>query len=326
VFHKIRLSNLTLTYSQKNTAKNIEALEELKSVYGDQNGDLFIDDPFFVKKRERSAFVKGLQKYTLETLILTKKFLEENNLRFYLTEGTLLGAVRHNGFIPWDDDVDIAMPRDDYNRLVELAKEGKIPPELNFDSLENNPNHWVLGAKMQLVRKTPYIQHKVTKLSKCNGPYVDIFPLDYWDRPAGLKFSIAAMWVKVCRRLLFINTGYSVRARKRSYLMIARFMTLFLKNTWIEKLAIKNMTKFHNGKRRYMLNLCSYYPYYKEVFPSGFFGEPEYIKFEGELMPVPCEYDCMLKTIYSRKYDSIPPVKVTNMRKHAFDLVDTNEN
>ena len=80
------------------------------------------------------------------------------------------------------------------------------------------------------------------------------------------------------------------------------------------------MTKFHTKKPKYYVNLCSYYPSYKEVFPASFFGEPQYVEFEGEMMPVPCEYDYMLKTVYGKNYDTIPPVKVTNMRKHAFDL------
>ena len=62
--------------------------------------------------------VKQLQKYVLEILLFVDKFCEENNIPYYLGEGTLLGAVRHNGFIPWDDDFDIQMPRIDYEKLV----------------------------------------------------------------------------------------------------------------------------------------------------------------------------------------------------------------
>ncbi len=322
IFNKVKLCNVIEYCKNKPTKSHTELLNKLTEEYGSENQNIFIDDPFYAKKQERLEFVKGLQKYTLETLILTKEFLESQGLRFYLTEGTLLGAVRHKGFIPWDDDVDIAMPREDYDRLVELASEGKIPPELNFDALENNPKHWVLGAKMQLVRQTPYIQHKVTKLSRCNGPYVDIFPIDYWDRPAGLKFSIANICVKMSRRLLFIKTGYSTATKKKPFRILARLILPFISNRSIEKFAIKNMKKFYEGNRKYSVNLCSYYPCYKEIFPTSFFGEPKYVEFEGVLMPAPCEYDYMLKTVYGRSYDTIPPVRVTNMRKHAFEIND----
>ncbi len=320
IFHKIRLNKLVEYLTSKPSKKNQKILEELEAKYNFNNTNIFVDDPFHSQKTERAQFVKGLQKYTLETLILTKNFLEEKGLKFYLTEGTLLGAVRHNGFIPWDDDVDIAMPRKDYRKLVKLALEGEIPPELNFDSLETNPKHWVLGAKMQLVRQTPYIQHKVTELSKCNGPYVDIFPLDCWSSPFNYKQRRADRRVKLARRMLFMKTGYSTATKKKKHRILLKFILPFVKNTWIEKFAIKNMTKFYRKNPKYYVNLCSYYPFYKEVFPASFFGEPKYIEFEGEMMPIPCEAEYMLKTIYGKNYDTIPPVRVTNMRKHAFDL------
>ena len=317
IFHKVKVLYL-LSYAKENKEQKIsQTIIELFSI---ENPEKFVDDPIYTEKKERMQFVKGLQKYTLETLILTKKFLEENNLRFYLTEGTLLGAVRHNGFIPWDDDVDIAMPREDYDKLVELAKDGKIPPELNFDALENNPKHWVLGAKMQLTRPTPYIQHKVTKLSKYNGPYVDIFPLDYAPHPTNMKLEFSAICVKISRRLLFIKTGYSKGTKKKPARILARIFLPIISNKRIEKFAIKKMKKFYNGDRKYMVNFCSYYPYYKEIFLTPFFGEPVYIDFEGVKMPVPCEYDYMLKTVYGKNYDTIPPVHVTAMRKHAFEI------
>lgn len=324
-FNKIRLSFVTNYYKRvKNGEKK---LAELASKYDLSQEDLIIDDPFYYKNLERQQFVSGLQKYTLETLIHTKKFLDKHGLTFYLGEGTLLGAIRHNGFIPWDDDVDILMPRADYNKLVKLAKNGEIPPELNFDSLENNPKHWVLGAKMQLTRPTEYIQHKVTPLSKYNGPYVDIFPLDYWDKPYSVKYHFCDACIKYARDVIFMKTRYTqkqLRGKARRSFFI-RLYRPFIKNTWIQKFALKCMKTSYNGNRKYLVNLCSYYPYYKEVFPAHFFGKPLYVNFEGEQMPVPREYDSMLKTIYGSSYDTIPPVKVTAHHNHAFTLKTPEE-
>ncbi len=320
IFNKVRLGKIVEYCQKKQSSKNSEILSELEEKYDLKNEELFVDDPFYAKKAERLKFVKGLQKYTLEALVLTRDFLESKGLTFYLTEGTLLGAIRHNGFIPWDDDIDIAMPRKDYEKLVELAKAGEIPPELHFDSLETNKKHWVLGAKMQLTKPCEYVQPKVAELSECFGPYVDIFPLDCWGSPAGIKYIRANRNVKLARRMLFMKTGYSTAIKKKPSRVLIRMFLPFVSNAWVERFAIKNMKRFYKKNPKYYVNLCSYYPYYKEVFPVGFFGEPKYIDFEGERMPVPCEYDYMLKTVYGRSYDTIPPVRVTNMRKHAFEL------
>ncbi len=319
-FNKVRLGKTVEFCKRKMNGKNQEILKELEKKYDLNNTDSFIDDPFYLKKAERLEFVRGLQKYTLEALVLTRDFLESKGLTFYLTEGTLLGAIRHKGFIPWDDDIDIAMPRKDYEKLVELAKAGEIPPELHFDSLETNKKHWVLGAKMQLTKPCEYVQPKVAALSECFGPYVDIFPLDCWGSPSGIKYIKANRCVKLARRMLFMKTGYSTAIKKKPSRLLIRMFLPFVSNAWVERFAIRNMKKFYRKNPKYYVNLCSYYPYYKEVFPAGFFGQAKYVEFEGERMPVPCEYDYMLKTVYGRSYDTIPPVRVTNMRKHAFEL------
>lgn len=285
-----------------------------KNEYGE-----IVINPKYINKAERQKFVDGLQCLTLETLLLTKDFFEEKGLMFFLGEGTLLGAVRHNGFIPWDDDVDIIMPRDDYDKLVEMAKQGDIPETLNFDSLETNDMHWVLGAKMQLVRQTEYIQEKVKPLSKCCGPYVDIFPLDYWPKPFGIKQYLSERKVKLCRRWLFINTGYSTKTKKKPVRILMSIMRPFTKNKWIEKYAIKHMKKFGNEKHKYMVNLCSYYPYYKEIFPANYFKEAEMKSFEGYPMPVPVRYNDILRSIYGDRYDEIPSYWMKGKRKHAFE-------
>lgn len=65
--------------------------------------------------------LKILQSCELENFKLFKKICDDNNLRYYMIGGTLIGVVRHNGFIPWDDDIDIGLPRPDYNKFLEIA-------------------------------------------------------------------------------------------------------------------------------------------------------------------------------------------------------------
>ena len=306
--------------SENKQRSNIEALKEKYN--DDLSGDRIIREPYYDERMKRQKLVKGLQKDVLETLLLSKKLLEENNLTYYLSEGTLLGAIRHKGFIPWDDDVDIMMPREDYNKLVELDREGRIPPELHFDALENNPKHWVLGAKLQLTRESEFVQPKVEPLSEFNGPYIDVFPLDYWNSPHSRKQYRAQRMVKMSRRLLFLKTGYSRYLKRKFHRFLMLLAVPFIPNTAIEKFAIRNMTRFNDGNRSHMVHLASYYRYYKEVFPTSCYGTPLYKEFEGHMFPVPREYDFMLRTIYGNKYDSLPPARVASLRNHPFETKD----
>lgn len=119
-----------------------------------------------------------LQSRTLEVFKYTIKFLKQHNLRYIACGGTVLGAVRHHGFIPWDDDIDICMPRADYEKLLilkdELKKDGHDIYSINTDL-----NYYLPFAKLvdltTTLWATPYFPF-------VTGVFVDIFPLDCFDK------------------------------------------------------------------------------------------------------------------------------------------------
>ena len=274
--------------------------------------------------------IKELQGYTLEILLQIDEFCKEHNITYYLSEGTLLGAVRHNGFIPWDDDVDIMMTRENYDKFINLGMQGVFPEGLALDCYENNNKHWVLAAKVQMKKPTKFVQENTYGLTKYHGPYVDVFPLDYVPRPMSKKQLKQSKATRYVRRMLFIKTKYSLVMKAKPKRYILRAILPFIPMKCIYRYLDKNLRMFEsdkNGnfkKRKYLAHLTSYYPVTKETFPTSFFGNPRYVSFMGHMLPIPCEAEFMLKTIYGKNYDTIPPFKVLKSRKHAFVIHDEN--
>lgn len=117
----------------------------------------------------------NIREIQLEEVEILKKFIKfanENNLKYYLSGGTMIGAVRHQGFIPWDDDIDIAMPRPDYDRLINLAKTKKISEELEIKSLELGNLAYPF---VKIINKNIDI---VSKSAEDKNLWIDIFPTD----------------------------------------------------------------------------------------------------------------------------------------------------
>jgi len=122
--------------------------------------------------------LRKIQESCLEILKATAKICDDNNLTYYLCGGTLLGAIRHKGFIPWDDDIDIAMPREDYEKLIIIANNTLNERyKLRHYSIyrDNNVPHF---HAIQIVDTETYVTREWTKTKEDIPVWIDVFPLD----------------------------------------------------------------------------------------------------------------------------------------------------
>lgn len=252
--------------------------------------------------------VSELQALELEILREFDEVCTEHGLRYYLSEGSMLGAVRHGGFIPWDDDIDVMMPRADYDRFTQLASDGGLPESLNLDSFQTNPKHWTIGAKLQMTEPTKFVQPEVAHVSPYPGPHIDIFMVDAVEEPSGKKFDQQAYILRGLRRALFMSSGRSrnlrlhLKARVPIYL-VAKTVGSNTLQDWI----VYFQTKFNgNPDSPYWANLCSYYDLRNQVFPRDWFGTGRRVPFEGISALIPDRAEDMLSKIYGDDYMEIP--------------------
>ncbi len=255
--------------------------------------------------------IRRLQLYELKILKEVDRVCRENHITYYLGEGTLLGAVRHAGFIPWDDDVDILMPRADMERFIAISDE-KLSPGYKVQFFHNVDQYWVQSPKVRMLEETEFAQSRLRKYTPDVGPYIDIFPLD--NAPDFRKANRQNKMIKRYRRILFLKTGFSrIRNRKdKVYMLCSRFMSCRTIHERIRATA----TKYNGADTAYLCNHGSYYATDREFFPREAFGTPVLMKFEDCMFPVPQNAQSVLTTTYG-DYMKVPPAE-EQLPHHSF--------
>ena len=271
-------------------------------------------------------YLQMLQNYVLEILSVIDDFCKEHNLKYYLGEGTLLGAIRHQGFIPWDDDIDIFMPREDYDKFFELAKTG-LPEGYVVDTPETNPKHWTIFSHVQMTRTVPYVKQRLQGIALHAGPTVDIMPIDYVPDDSSKALVKRGKLIQTLRRTLWIKSGlhkiswYKGLKRKLMLYFPLKIYGTFRSFKSLHKQINGLMTLSNNSDSQYATVFSSLYPTKKETFKREYFGKPLYVPFENYSFPVPEHYEKILERVYG-DYNALPRLK-DRQSKHFFAIDDT---
>lgn len=251
-----------------------------------------------------------LHEIELEILIHFRQICIENQLTYYLTAGTLLGAIRHKGFIPWDDDIDILMPRKDYNKLSNLSAE--IMTKNLF--LQNNKTDTNFPFYFSKIRKnnTNVEEEKFSDVSMNKGIYIDIFPLDSCPK----TFFFATFFFKIIEFFSFValskvskrfQCGYT---KKHMKLLFSLFRCLPLSFIFFLREFIRVLISIFSSDQC----LCSVggtHGYPKESYLADWFKHETVLIFEEELFPAPSCWHEILTSMYGN-YMDFPPKNERN--------------
>lgn len=262
--------------------------------------------------------LRKLQIKELESLMFFKNFCEKNELRWYLLGGCVIGAIRHKGFIPWDDDIDIIMPRPDWERMLKLWKEQVTDPR--YLMLKTDEGEIFTGNIFATLVDTSatMVKENQQNIDVPHGIVTDIFPID--GCPEGkLQRYMQYMWTLVYS--LFISEfvpqkhGKVISAMSKLMLSIVKSRKA---RTKVWKFAEKQLKKYDFETHEYSTELYAGPYYMRKKYPQSAFAKETYLEFEGMMLPVMCGYDEYLKIAFG-DYMDLPPI---DERVPHHDLVE----
>lgn len=244
--------------------------------------------------------IRPLQLHLQRNLVDIDRAFTAAGLRYFLVSGTMLGAVRHSGFIPWDDDVDIALPRADYERLLREWRT-LLPAHLEFISAEQDAHYPLPYGKIQDARTTVVEKSYRHYLG---GAYIDIFPLD------GVPDHRLARWWHFTRYLFWYKVLYF---RFRDPYKHGRGIS-----SWLPRAvqALFSRESVHRHLRRILMEhdydtsplISEHYNRQRRYFPRDVFGQPTPIAYEGAMLSgVACPHDYLLEEYGD--YMTLPPIE-----------------
>ena len=256
-------------------------------------------------EEKKEVTIQEIQSKLLEILLYFQKFCQENGLGFVLAGGTCLGAVRHKGFIPWDDDVDVFMLRDDYEKLCRIWDE-RADTE-HYSCVRSNDRFNIRHSATEIKdNNTTFINRHSADLDIHQGLMIDVIPLDAVPKSKWKQLWQMGDSMMYCcfnfQRLPAHKGKVTYYAEKLALTLVPSFKARY--KLW--KGAEKRLSRYSLADAEYVSSFGEGATIMRQRFPIRWFRHPAYLEFEGHQMPVPEDYDKWLTISYG-DYMQLPP-------------------
>lgn len=263
-----------------------------------------------MSENKNKLTLKDYQEISLDILIDVAKFCEENSINYYLACGTLLGAIRHKGFIPWDDDVDIIMPRNEYKRFLATYTSD------NYELLKPDAGVFFYAKVYDtntIVYENMFDKSKVKPI----GVSIDVFPLDGMinDKEKEEKIVRKSSFYETLLRI----SNQPINYRKKLINKLYRIFTRIIGSKNLVKIIEKIDQTYNYENSDYAIRIKTTPNGINKALPKSVY-EIDKKEFEGHMFNVPKNYDLWLKSFFGNNYMKLPPEekRIPHLREGYF--------
>lgn len=257
----------------------------------------------------REINTEELKKIQVEILDVMSQFCENHGIQYWIDSGTLLGAIRHKGYIPWDDDIDTGMLRKDYDIFMKLFNEES--DRYKVYSVENDPGYSFPFAK---IIDTQTVLYEPDERGYKSAVYVDLFVYDNApdDEKEVRRMFKRRNYLQKMRSLQWHHRP-SGNVLRRTLIYIANIPMRLVPNGYFDSKIVKNAKKFQNEETKRVGNFSATAVVTAD---KSIFRDFIYVEFGGKKYKAPIGYDEWLKAFYG-DYMQLPPVE-KRVSRHSF--------
>lgn len=260
-------------------------------------------------------YKRKMQLKMLDMIKDIDKLCKENDIEYYLVYGSCLGAVRHKGFIPWDDDLDIGMTYDNYIKFLDLCEKELNKNKYYVQRPEKEKNYYLSFSKIRDITTT-LIEERNHDIDIVYGLYIDVFPL------VGVPSNkIKKMMLKI-NRAFMLSANINIINNKVLKFVFNVMLKIFGKKR-ILKYSTKKCFKYKCSDCDEWVSICDGDGFEKNICNKKIYGKPNYVEFEDTKLPVPQDCNKYLTGIYDN-YMKIPSKEQIKKYEHTPYFLDLN--